>query len=68
MQRRIVGFEQDANGDWIALLDCGHRRHVRHRPPFLERPWTLSERGRAAQLGRSIECGLCARDARSANP
>jgi hypothetical protein len=68
MQRRIIGFEQDANGDWIALLDCGHRRHVRHSPPFIDRPWTLTERGRAAQLGRPIECRTCASEAASADP
>ncbi|MCB1185380.1 DUF3565 domain-containing protein, partial [bacterium] len=33
----ITGFIQDEAGDWIALLACGHRRHVRHRPPLVER-------------------------------
>lgn len=31
--RRIVGFDRDEEGDWVALLECGHRQHVRHRPP-----------------------------------
>ena len=32
MERCILGFSQDDAKDWVALLDCGHRRHVRNRP------------------------------------
>ena len=45
MQRAITGFATDAAGDPIALLSCGHPQHVRHRPPFFERPWVTSEAG-----------------------
>jgi tellurite methyltransferase len=62
MQRRIIGFEQDDAGDWVALLECGHRQHVRHKPPFINRPWTQSPDGRAAHLGVPLECPSCDRD------
>lgn len=52
--------DDDDDGDtWIAWLDCGHRRHVRHRPPLSAYPWVVSETGRAARIGTSIECGRC---------
>ena len=55
----ITGFHQDADGDWIAELACGHSQHVRHRPPWQSRPWVTSETGRAAKLSASIECPAC---------
>ena len=55
----ITGFHQDAEGDWIADLACGHSQHVRHRPPWQSRPWVTSEAGRAEKLGASIDCPLC---------
>ena len=61
MIRTIVGFVQDEAGDFVAELSCLHRQHVRHRPPFVERPWVLEEPGRAAHLGSPIECPLCDR-------
>jgi hypothetical protein len=60
VQRAIVGYRQDEQGDWVAELACGHRRHVRHRPPFEIRPWVLDAEGRQQRLGTLIECGLCA--------
>lgn len=57
----MVGFHCDEEGDWVAHLDCGHRQHVRHRPPFQNRPWVLDEAGRAARLGALLECPLCDR-------
>lgn len=61
MQRVVVGFRTDAAGDWVAELDCGHRQHIRHRPPFEERPWVLDDVERAAHLGSSLDCPLCER-------
>jgi len=59
VQRAMVGFEQDEHGDWVALLECGHRQHVRHRPPWQERPWVLTEEDRLARVGSPLECPLC---------
>ena len=63
MHRRMLGFVQDEAGDWIAELDCGHRRHVRHRPPMTERSWVLSKEGRRSRLGTEIECLYCQAEA-----
>jgi hypothetical protein len=59
VQRLMVGFEQDEHGDWVALLECGHRQHVRHRPPWQERPWVVSAEGRESRVGLPLNCALC---------
>jgi len=61
MQRSIVGFVQDDSNDWVALLDCGHRQHVRHKPPFTNRAWVETADGRAERLGKEWPCPLCDR-------
>jgi hypothetical protein len=58
-ERRIVGFRQDQEGEWIADLECGHSQHVRHTPPWQERPWVLSPEGRSGRLGTRLPCRLC---------
>lgn len=60
--RRIVGFRQDEESDWIAELECGHTQHVRHRPPWQVRPWVTTPSGRASRLGRTLPCKHCAND------
>jgi tellurite methyltransferase len=59
VQTTIVGFKQDAAGDWIAELACEHSQHMRHRPPWTLRPWVVTEAGRASKLGAEIDCPLC---------
>jgi hypothetical protein len=59
MRRRIMGFHQDDEGDWVAELECGHTQHVRHRPPFQERPWVTTTDGRAGRVGSELDCPLC---------
>lgn len=59
MERAIVGYHQDEQGEWVAELACGHQRHVRHRPPFQVRPWVVEAEGRRERLGTLLECGLC---------
>lgn len=61
MIRIIDGFHQDDEGDWVAELSCLHNQHVRHQPPFQERPWVTSEAGRAAHVGAQLDCPLCDR-------
>ncbi|MEX2449982.1 MAG: DUF3565 domain-containing protein [Rhodospirillales bacterium] len=60
---RIAGFHQDDEGHWIADLDCGHSRHVRHNPPFVERPWVLTQAGRDSYLGAEMPCADCPAEA-----
>ncbi|MET0591798.1 MAG: DUF3565 domain-containing protein [Polyangiaceae bacterium] len=66
MERPIVDFTQDDQGDWVAILSCGHRQHVRHKPPWQLRPWVVTEEGRRAHLGAVLLCKHCG-DA-AANP
>lgn len=54
-----VGFHTDEDGVWVAELDCGHTRHVRHRPPFQEASWVQTEAGRHEKLGTPVPCPLC---------
>ena len=61
MNRATIDFHRDAAGDWVADLDCGHGRHVRHRPPFINRPWTETAAGREAMLGTELDCVRCDR-------
>ncbi|MCH7317108.1 DUF3565 domain-containing protein [Acinetobacter sp. ANC 5659] len=59
MQQAIVGFHLDEEAHWIADLACGHGQHVRHDPPWQNRPWVLTEQGRKEKLGVMLECKKC---------
>ena len=61
MKRAILGFHRDGAGDWVADLDCGHGQHMRHRPPFVSRPWVESEATRTHMLGVELDCPRCNR-------
>ena len=65
--RTITGFHLDADGDWVAELDCGHTQHMRHDPPWQVREWVTTEAGRAEKIGTEIPCRLCG-EAIAANP
>jgi Protein of unknown function (DUF3565). len=60
--RHVVGFHQDELGDWVADLECGHTQHVRHDPPWQQRPWVITEVGRAEHIGMTLGCVLCTED------
>ncbi|MBV8810602.1 MAG: DUF3565 domain-containing protein [Acidobacteriaceae bacterium] len=60
LNRAIIGFHQDEAGHWVADLECGHTQHVRHDPPWQNRPWVITPEGRAAFLGRALKCVKCA--------
>ena len=59
MQRKITGFHLDEFNDWVAELDCHHGQHVRHNPPFVNRPWVMTEEGRNSKLGERLNCKKC---------
>ena len=59
MKQNIVGFHQDEHADWVAELQCGHTQHVRHRPPWQQRPWVTTAEGRQSRLGIELECKKC---------
>jgi hypothetical protein len=58
--RRIVGFHTDDENHWVAELECGHTQHVRHDPPWQNRPWVLTPEGRARFIGTELRCVDCA--------
>jgi hypothetical protein len=59
VERHITGFTQDDEGHWVAVLECGHRQHMRHRPPFENREWVTTPDGRASRLGVTVKCTGC---------
>jgi hypothetical protein len=59
MKRRIVGFHQDEEEHWVAKLECGHTQHVRHQPPWVNRPWVITHEGRDRHIGAFLECRDC---------
>jgi hypothetical protein len=61
MQQPIVGYHRDEERHWVAELACGHNQHVRHQPPWVERPWVTTAPGRRTMLGFRLECRKCDR-------
>jgi hypothetical protein len=59
MERRIIGYHQDIDHQWIAELECGHFQHVRHNPPWTNRPWVMTVEGRNAMIGFKLKCKEC---------
>jgi hypothetical protein len=59
LRHQIIAFHQDEMGDWVADLDCGHGQHVRHNPPWMMRPWVVTEAGRRTRVGTELECKKC---------
>src|SRR4029450_12174436 len=60
LDRRIIGFNQDDEKDCVAELECGHNQHVRHNPPWTNRPYVTTPEGRATMIGRVLACRQCA--------
>ncbi len=61
MKRKITGYHLDED-DWVAELECHHGQHMRHKPPFIDRPWVVSEIGRNSKLGSELNCLKCDQD------
>ncbi|MGB0894573.1 MAG: DUF3565 domain-containing protein [Parashewanella sp.] len=59
MKQPIVGYHKDTENDWVAELKCGHFQHVRHNPPFFNRPWVTTSTGRNRFLGHHLQCKKC---------
>ena len=59
MKQKIVGYHRDDRNDWVAELECGHFQHVRHNPPWTNRPWVESQAGRDAMLDFELNCKKC---------
>jgi hypothetical protein len=59
MQQAIIDFALNDEQHWYAILACGHTQHVRHTPPWQNRPWVMTEIGRQEKIGMLLECKLC---------
>ncbi|MCA9711493.1 MAG: DUF3565 domain-containing protein, partial [Myxococcales bacterium] len=55
----IVGLRREGPRAVVLALDCGHHRHVRHRPPLQVHPWVLDEAAARQRVGQGIECLRC---------
>ncbi|WP_076718555.1 DUF3565 domain-containing protein [Motiliproteus sp. MSK22-1] len=62
MKQKIIGYHLDKECFWVARLVCGHFQHVRHQPPWINRPWTQTENGRRSMLGTALGCKKCDRN------
>lgn len=62
IKQKIASFHQDEVGDWVAVLSCGHQRHVRHNPPWTNHPWVVIPAGRQRFIGLEIECKACSEE------
>jgi hypothetical protein len=63
LNQSITAFHRDAAGDWVAKLACGHNQHVRHNPPWTNRPWVATPQGRQSMIGHVLACVKCAEGA-----
>lgn len=59
MNQSITGYHKDEENDWVAELNCGHFQHVRHNPPFINRPWVITIVGRCSMIGYQLNCKKC---------
>lgn len=59
MEQPIVGYHKDEEDHWVAELACRHNQHVRHRPPWFNRPWVTTPEGRDSMLGFRLNCKKC---------
>lgn len=59
MKQPIAGYHKDEENHWVAELRCGHNQHVRHDPPWTNRPWVISAEGRQRMLGWKLNCKKC---------
>lgn len=59
MNQAIIGYHQDEFNDWVAELACEHYQHIRHNPPWTNRGWAMTKKGRDAKLGEQLFCKKC---------
>jgi hypothetical protein len=55
----MIAYHKDDENHWVARLACGHFQHVRHNPPWVNRPWVETADGRASMLGFELACKKC---------
>jgi len=58
-ERATIEFHRDQENHWVADLECGHCRHVRHDPPWQNREWVTSLENRRKRIGQMLVCKKC---------
>mgnify|MGYP006117189963 FL=1 len=56
---KIIDFHLNEDNHWLADLSCGQTQHVKHNPPWQQREWVLSDKGRNDFIGFELECKSC---------
>ena len=59
MLQKIISFHLDEEEHWVADLACGHTQHVRHDPPWQNRAWVITEKGREQHISTMLKCKKC---------
>jgi len=59
MLQKIIDFHLDEENHWVADLACGHTQHVRHDPPWQNRAWVTTEKGREEYIDTELKCKKC---------
>jgi Protein of unknown function (DUF3565) len=59
MDHTITGYFQDADGQWVATLSCGHSQHIQHAASRNNHAWFLTETGRDDKIGVLMVCKHC---------
>jgi tellurite methyltransferase len=57
--RTISSWRREAADAVVLRLECGHDRHVRHRPPLSRHGWVMDDAGCEVRVGEPIECLRC---------
>jgi tellurite resistance-related uncharacterized protein len=57
--RNITRWRREGSDAVVLRLECGHDRHVHHRPPRSSHPWVLDDAACDARVGQAIECLRC---------
>lgn len=57
--RVITTWRREAPAAVVLRLDCGHDRHVHHRPPLSSHAWVEDDMACEARVGQAIECLRC---------
>jgi uncharacterized protein DUF3565 len=52
--RRVKSIRRDSEAAFMRTAS-----QVRHQPPWQNRPWVMTDKGRQSRLGSTLECRRC---------
>ena len=59
LQQKIYAYHKDEFDNWVTELECRHNQHIRHNPPFINRPWVMTLQSRNEKIGQYLNCVKC---------